>query len=370
VTATHSRSSRSSKPGIRRPAAAASTLAPPSPTLLLSEDPPLSLLDRWIRLLDRSPSRRWFFYLALPAVLIAGLHASSWTCGALPLASISLQLTTTAVISILALGGIHHIEHVAGRALLRFRPAMPSHGLYLHALTTIPSAALIGAALGGTALLVLVNLSDPTFYGMLATGLCQRPFVILVGWVNSAAIVLTAIISLRHLVWIRRIHAATPTINLFERFPLFAFSSLSSRLALLFAAGTYGFILAYPTSLDDPATLAYLFGVNLPLMLVIFIYPLYGMHLRMAEEKQRLLAESARRIERALAKLHEGGGGKARSDLDPHRGLTSLIEEESYLRKIPTWPWEPGTLTAVLTAVFLPLMLVVAQQVVGRLLAG
>ena len=90
----------------------------------------------------------------------------------------------------------------------------------------------------------------------------------------------------------------------------------------------------------------------------------------MTEEKTRLLAESARRIEHALATLHEVGGGKARSDFDPHHRLTSLIEEESYLRKIPTWPWEPGTLTAVLTAVFLPLMLVVAQQVVGRLLAG
>jgi len=342
--------------------------------LLLSEDPPLSLLDRGIRLLDRSPSRRWLFYLALPAALIAGLHASAWSCGALPVASLSLQLATTAVLSILALGAIHHIEHVAGRSLLRFRPALQAGQMtdarYRHALTTIPSPAFVGAAVGGTALLVLINLSDPTFYGMLTTGLCQRPFVFLVGWVNSAAIVLTAILSLRHLVWIRRIHGSTPTINLFERFPLFAFSGLSSRLALLFAAGTYGFILAYPTSLDDPATLAYLFGVNLPLMLVIFIYPLYGMHLRMAEEKQRLLAESARRIERALATLHEGGGGKAHSDLDPHRGLTSLIEEESYLRKIPTWPWEPGTLTAVLTAVFLPLMLVVAQQVVGRLLAG
>jgi len=45
------------------------------------------------------------------------------------------------------------------------------------------------------------------------------------------------------------------------------------------------------------------------------------------------------------------------------------MDEEAYLRKIPTWPWEPGTLTAVLTAVFLPLILVVAQQVVGRYFA-
>jgi len=88
----------------------------------------------------------------------------------------------------------------------------------------------------------------------------------------------------------------------------------------------------------------------------------------MIEEKTRLLAESARRIEQALATLHGARPGK-RAEADPHRQLTSLIEEESYLRKIPTWPWEPGTLTAVLTAVFLPLILVVAQQVVGRLLA-
>src|SRR3990172_8371897 len=89
----HDRSSRASKPGPRRPAAsAASPLARPSPTLLPSEDPPLSLLDRWIRLLDRSPSRRWLFYLALPPGLIAGLHASAWACGALPVASLNMQL--------------------------------------------------------------------------------------------------------------------------------------------------------------------------------------------------------------------------------------------------------------------------------------
>jgi hypothetical protein len=181
-------------------------------------------------------------------------------------------------------------------------------------------------------------------------------------------IVLASYSGLRILMLIRQAHASAPVVNLFERGPLFAFSTLSSRLALITAVFTYAWILIFPASLDNTVNAAYLLGVNVPMILIIFIYPLYGMHGRMVEEKDRLLADSARRIQRALETLHAASNRKAAS-ADPHRQLTSLIEEESYLRKIPTWPWEPGTLTAVLTAVFLPLMLVVAQQVVSRLFA-
>ena len=108
MTATRSRSSRSSKPGTRQPAAPpASTLDPASHTLLLSEDPPLSLLDRWIRLLDRSPSRG-FFYLALPAALILAVHLLSWSCAVIPFGNVSPQLAATASMSILFVGIIHY----------------------------------------------------------------------------------------------------------------------------------------------------------------------------------------------------------------------------------------------------------------------
>ena len=109
MTATRSRSSRSSKPGTRQPAAPpASTLDPASHTLLLSEDPPLSLLDRWIRLLDRSPSRRWLFYLGLPAALILAVHLLSWSCAVIPFGTVSPQLAATASMSILFVGIIHY----------------------------------------------------------------------------------------------------------------------------------------------------------------------------------------------------------------------------------------------------------------------
>jgi len=76
--------------------------------LLLSEDPPLSLLDRWIRLLDRSPSRRWLFYLGLPAALILAVHLLSWSCAVIPFGTVSPQLAATASMSILFVGIIHY----------------------------------------------------------------------------------------------------------------------------------------------------------------------------------------------------------------------------------------------------------------------
>ena len=278
----------------------------------------------------------------------------------------------TAILSVLIVGAIHLANRVAGRALLRFRPALAvsedEFSRQHHALTTTPTPVLLATLAAGAGLLWLVTVTDPTFYGMLSP--CNRPAVLLVGWLNSAALLLATYHSARYLGQIRRLHARAPVVNLFERGPLFAFSTLSSRLALMFAAVSYAFVLAFPSSLENLPTVIYLLGINLPLILTIFIYPLYGMHQRMVEEKQLLLQDSARRIQGALASFQSGAVPRAPAGVDPHRRLTSLIEEENYLRRIPTWPWEPGTLTAVLTAVFLPLMLVVAQQVVGRYFGG
>jgi hypothetical protein len=338
----------------------------------LSSEPPLNPFDRLIRSLERSTLARLLFYLALPAAMIALLLGLSWACGSLPPGTPSLPVMVTAVLWILTVGEIHYVLRVAGRSLIRFAPALQAaperFESYHHALTTVPPALLVASVPGGVALMAMVLYSDPSFFGMLPTT-CQNPPLLFVGWLNSSGFVLATLIALRLLSLIRRIHAAAPEVKLFERGPLFAFSALSSRMAVLVAVVTYVFILVYPTSIENAATTAYIFAVNLPALLVIFVYPLYGMHSRMVEEKQRLLQASGRRIRAALDTLHSEGG-RTPPDVDPHRRLTALMEEEAYLRKIPTWPWEPGTLTAVLTAIFLPLMLVAAQQVVRQLMGG
>jgi hypothetical protein len=48
--------------------------------------------------------------------------------------------------------------------------------------------------------------------------------------------------------------------------------------------------------------------------------------------------------------------------------LASLLNEERYIRTIPTWPWEPGALRGLLTALFLPLALFAAQRLIEQFL--
>jgi hypothetical protein len=45
-----------------------------------------------------------------------------------------------------------------------------------------------------------------------------------------------------------------------------------------------------------------------------------------------------------------------------------LLSEERYIRTIPTWPWEPGALRGLLTALFLPLAIFAAQRLIEQFL--
>ena len=52
------------------------------------------------------------------------------------------------------------------------------------------------------------------------------------------------------------------------------------------------------------------------------------------------------------------------------KALNSLEIEQNALRKIPTWPWQPGALRAVLAAVVLPVVVWALQLLLGRVLGS
>jgi len=92
-------------------------------------------------------------------------------------------------------------------------------------------------------------------------------------------------------------------------------------------------------------------------------------HRRIAEEKERLLADIGLRIQATAQSIHGRMESGRLQDVDRlNTLLTSLLNEERYVRTIPTWRWDPGTLTGPLTAVFLPLMLFAAQRVIETIL--
>ena len=89
----------------------------------------------------------------------------------------------------------------------------------------------------------------------------------------------------------------------------------------------------------------------------------------MAEEKERLLADVGLRLQATAQSIHGSMESGRLQGVDRlNTLLTSLLNEERYVRTIPTWPWDPGTLTGLLTAVFLPLILFAAQRVIEILI--
>lgn len=55
---------------------------------------------------------------------------------------------------------------------------------------------------------------------------------------------------------------------------------------------------------------------------------------------------------------------------DLNKALASLEIERAALERVPTWPWERGTLRTLVAALVLPLILWLAQTFLERALGG
>ena len=332
-----------------------------------------SLIDRVTGLIDRLPLPAWSVYLAAGLLLVATTHAADWACSAAAVPRFSLPLAMTSIWSVLSLAAIHHTQVVGRRALESFRPALEADALlYRRLLAQLMSAPPISVVLAlgaGVVYMLAINWLDPTFFGLLAGRACPDSLVLFIGWINTSMILTCSYRALRVLFAVTQAHDRSPRLDLFQRPPLFAFSLLTSRIALLIAALSYLFFVSFPTVMANPLVYGYLLIVSLPLSLLVFLWPLQSVHRRMVEEKERLRTDVGLRIKVTLENIHrriDTAEGQGIDELN--RLLSTLILEEQYIQRMQTWPWEPGTLTGVLTGLFLPLVAFSIQRVVAALL--
>jgi len=167
---------------------------------------------------------------------------------------------------------------------------------------------------------------------------------------------------------VSRIHATVTRINLFQPDPLYAFSGLTARTAMgyLLLADT-AVLIMYEFMLEtDPMALG-IMAFMMALAAVTFVLPLLGMHRRMVEEKGRLESEANQRLEAAIAELHRRVDDLNLIDMSElYRAISSLEIERDVLAKIPTWPWQPGTLRVALSPLLLPVAVWLIQRILER----
>ena len=108
----------------------------------------------------------------------------------------------------------------------------------------------------------------------------------------------------------------------------------------------------------------------IPLILLMFYLPLSGVHRRLVSEKERLLQEANSRIATILDRIHSAAfEQQAYGDVGGmHTVFSTLREEKETVQGLSTWPWRPGTLTGLLSALFLPIILALLRDLILRFL--
>ncbi len=270
---------------------------------------------------------------------------------------------------------MHYLDHVAAGALARIRPLLSvsdsEYETMRYCLTTLPPRPALlaggcGALYGIVILLVIpfsVQINDLHFV--------DNPPSRLFNFVFTPVLFFVVGVMLYHAVHqlnvVRRIYESGIRIDLFALRPLYAFSRLSALTVVGIGFSTYAWFLVSPVLLGFNLLFFVLFIL---VALLTFLLPLRGVHRRLDEEKERLLAENGSRHRTLIDELHRqvDSGDLAGVD-DINKTLTSLELERTTLERVSTWPWKPETPRALVAALLLPVVVWLLQWLLERVLS-
>ena len=334
-----------------------------------------SWVDRFTDWVRQLPMPIWVFYLGLALVSILLYTAVKWSDGSYPIGTFFPAHVLSALSPIYALALMHYLDNWAGAALVTFRPAMlADEGEYnkLHyQLTTLPMrqtiiASVVGALYGVSSLLYLPTqqIEEQRFFtSPLATGF-DVVFLAL-GYAGAAVLIYH---SIRQLRLISRIYTTRTRIDLFHLGPLYAFSKLSARTAIGFGLITYAWVTVNAEATGENAVYLIEPLVFTVIVILIFILPLLGIHRLLQEEKERLMNEAAQHLKGAIAELHRRREAGEFGEIGGiNNAIDGILKERSVLDKIPTWPWQPGTVRGLGAALLLPMVIWGVQRLLERL---
>lgn len=325
--------------------------------------------------LDRLPIADWLFIVLLfPAVGIAQ-HLVAWSRGMLSPGQFSYDLGTAALYLTPGLLLGIYILKAAPKALEEYRPLLDvtdeEYADLKYRFVTIPSGLgtlffLIGAAIGAA-----MGFSDMAIAPAADYAFPQMRIGI---WMTGSGVALLFGYQVaRQLRQISAFYAIPDRIDPFNQRPLYGFSRYTARLGVL------AFVVILLSFADPTAYAAYsntvliaYFSFFVVLILLTFYLPLSGAHRRLASEKDRLLQEVNSHIATILARIHSAAFEQQDyQDVGGMRTvLSALREEEQIIQALSTWPWRPATIRELLSALFLPIVLVLIREVVTRLLGS
>ena len=340
--------------------------------LSAKHSPAPSWIDRLIDAVDRLPASGWYVYPFVLAVEVVILQAITWLDGSVAWGRFMPIEVLIAFWTVLPIAVVHYLDRSARRMLLQLRPSLTldenGFDTITTQFTTMPSRPVLVAHAVGVVSFWLLLLASPFLLDRARSSALHTIAAFFLVSVNFALLGALIYHTVRQLWLVTQLYDLVEAIDLSQLAPLYAPSVLTARTAVVWILALYLSVALFSDLLSSRLAVAVVVGMGLAAALT-FLVPLLQVHHRIAEAKERDLSELDLRIDQTIGEL------KRRSDtLDLHEmdGLNKLvlglIAGRDHIDKVPTWPWSPGTPTAVLSALILPVVLWLIQTLLERLI--
>jgi hypothetical protein len=298
--------------------------------------------------------------LALYAALVLTMNAVKWIDGSLAPGTFG-PLATGAFYAPYSLAALGVLRAVADRAIRRFRPALDVTDaeftrLRSRFVNTRPRTVWLALGAGG-----LLASFEAITDGELRDGITSSALTLVVMLVVAllpgyGLAIVMVVRSVMYLVGITRLHRQAVHVDLFNREPAHALSSLSAAVGGVIIGIASFSVATDPQTYRSPALLA-LNAFGLGVAVVAFVGPLGSMRRRLRTEKERLQFENVALARESVARMQRAIVAHNDGEVAPIReSIAALRDEADALRAASTLPWEPRTFRGFATSLLLPVV--------------
>ncbi|HLE03921.1 MAG TPA: hypothetical protein VI729_04820 [Anaerolineales bacterium] len=351
---------------------------------------PPSWFDRFAAWVDGLPGPPWGFYLLVAIGVAVVGSAIEWIEGAYPAGTFNASHVWTLGNFAYLLALIHYLDKSAASAIASFRPILATAASGAHPslqveaifarlsyqLTTLPPRPTIIATIAGAIFAIVTYILQtstggvPSYLAGTAGTTISNASVLALLIVQNAITGVLVYHTVHQLALISRIYTQHARINVYQLQPLYALSMPGAFTAIGIILYIYVWAATSASAPQAVGPVEIALSVSFTAIAgVTFALPLLGAHRRLVAEKNILLREASSRFQAAAEQLLQDLDGRRLGQMDNlNKALASLEIVQAALRRVPTWPWQPGAVRGLLAALFLPLAIWAIQLFLGRFL--
>ncbi len=333
-------------------------------------------MDRFFDWVDRLPIPYLSFYIFWYVFIVLSQHVSLWLEGTLKTGEFVSIVFVQNVWFVFIPAFWHFVRNSGMVAMDRFRPALhvseKEFDELKYRFTHLSRRTGWTLTIVGFLLIILSLPLFESYYGPLFFSPTTLVTTTVIGFLIAPVNVGAFYSVIRMLFSIDGFYARVKRINLFNLTPLYALSTFTSRVGLVFI---FFLVLNLMTpyiigsSTSDPIEIFYIF-FNGSFAVFVFVLPLLGVHRRLEYVKEQAIEANNDLIEDGFAKMQALVKAGRHNAVPRLRASNSaLLEYRQELNKISTWPWDAGTLRGFITALLVPMTIWVVQQILLRTVA-